>query len=413
MSLAAIGLAVLTTTLDELATKNKFDLPPLLYNGTADGARQLLATLASAMMSVTSVVFSITIVALTLAANQFGPRLLRNFMKDAVSQWTLGIFIATFLFSLLVLSNVRGGESSFVPGISVTFAQGLAILSTGVLIYFIHHISTLIQADQVVRAVHDEVCSAIERLLPDNGDAGGDPEFRFDSDDAAPVKMAAGDYVEGIDYDEAVAIARHHGLVIRFRCRPGQFVPKDEAVADVAPGGKLNDEIAGKIRRAVFFGPTRTPTQDVEFGVLQLAEVAVRSLSPGVNDPFTAISCVDRLGSALREVCDRDYPSATMTDEDGVVRVIRGGTDFEGHMNAAFNQIRQNARGSVAVYIRLLEAFSNISGRTKREDRLAVLRRHAAMVLRESERAISEECDRADVNDAYRRFIDHVSCANR
>lgn len=408
-SIAVFALAWLTTLLDRklhaLGT-----LPDWLYSGGPEGARQVLSTLASAMMSVTSVVFSITIVALTLASNQFGPRLLRNYMKDRGSQWTLGVFIATFLYALLILRTVRDGDSAFVPGLGVTCALVLALLSTGVLIYFIHHISTLIQADQVVRAVHDELCDVIGRLFP--GEVGaqsktsGSPRLPEDFErNAKPLTLPVGDYLEGIDEDDLLRLAEENDLVLRLRKRPGDFIPRNGTVADVWPGEKLTDRLAGRLRATFVLGPCRTPTQDVEFGVLQLAEIAVRSLSPGMNDPFTAMACVDRLGSALRELCRNPFPATERVDSQNKLRIVADVTDFEGHVGAAFNQIRQNARGSVAVLIRLLEALGDIAEVARQRSHLDVLRRHADMLLAAAGRDVPEPADREAVAERHRRVL--------
>ena len=407
MVFVAVALALSAVAFDRsLVAEGDVDLPSWIYAGGAEGARNVLSAIVGAMMSVTSVVFSITIVALTLASGQFGPRLLRNFMSDRGSQFTLGVFVATFVYALLILRTIRGGEHAFVPQVAATGALALAVLSTGVLIYFIHHIAEQIQADQIVSAVDEELRSTINRLFPEKLPEGGrrHSELPTDFDEKAKsVTVEHGNYVQGVDLADITDLASKHNLIVRFTHRPGDFVADGDGFADVYP--KLDDAVHRRIRLYTIFGNTRTPTQDVEYGILQLVEVAVRSLSPGINDPFTALACVDRLGSAIRRLSCRPESPVQRHDDEGNLRVVLNGTTFEGHANAAFNQIRQNARGSAAVLIRLIQVLASIAEVADSPERRDVVRKQGEMIADTARREIEQTHDLADFEEYHARLL--------
>ncbi len=407
MVLTAVGLALGTVAFDRsLVGDGDVELPTWIYAGGAEGARNVLSAVATAMMSVTSVVFSITIVALTLASSQFGPRLLRNFMTDRGSQFTLGVFVATFVYSLLILRTIRGGEEAFVPQIAATVALALAVFSTGVLIYFIHHIAELIQADHVVCAVDEELRFTITRLFPEElpEDGRKHSELPEDFDErSCPVTVAHGNYVQGLDIGSIADLAKKNDLIVRFKRRPGDFVADGDSFAEVYP--ELSDEVERRIRLLTIFGNSRTPTQDVEYGILQLVEVAVRSLSPGINDPFTAISCIDRLGSAVRRLASRPESPTQKHDSDGNLRVVIDSSTFDGHTDSAFNQIRQNARGSVAILVRLLQVLTSIAEIADSPARRETIRRHGQMIADTARRDIQQTHDLADFQEYHGKLL--------
>jgi len=389
------------------------DLPEWVYAGGPESARAVLSTIVAAMMSVTSVVFSITIVVLTLASNQFGPRLLRNFMRDRGSQWTLGIFIATFVYTLLLLRTVREQEPVFVPEIGVSLAIGLTLLSVGVLIFFIHHIATSIQAESIIGAVDRELRQTMDKLCPadspDGEDEGPDRDWPDDLDATGyALLLDNGNYLQGIDYESLLSLAREHGLCIHFLKRPGDFVADGEKLASIAPAESVHDGLRQRLKLCVVTGARRTPTQDIEFGIMQFVEVAVRALSPGVNDPFTAIACIDRLGSAMRRLAPRPLPGAWRRDKEGVCRLRLATTDFAGHLDAAFNQIRQNAGGSVAVLARLMEALVAVADATRDPERRKALRHQGEMVLEAAKRNLAEARDREAIEQRHAILLEKI-----
>jgi len=386
-----------------------------IYTGGADGARSVLSSVASSMVSVVATAFSITIVALQLASSNFGPRLLRNFMQDTGNQIVLGTFIATFIYCLLVLRTIHGegeGHSLFVPQLSVTVGTGLAIASIGVLIYFIHHASTIIQASHVITQVSGDLDKALERLFPEKIGEGkannsrqvGEIPANFDSE-ASPIKATGEGYLQAIDDDELMKTARQYNLLVRLTTRPGKFIVKGSDLAMVFPQKQVNKSLNKQINDAFILGKERTEYQDVKFPIDQLVEIALRAISPGINDPFTAIRCIDRLSAGLSRLAQRDFPSPYRYDDEQNLRVIVEGVTFEGLVDAAFNQIRQYSKSDVAVTIRLLEAIACIATYTHNSKQREALRRQAEMILNSSREQISPEQDQKDVQEQYHQVI--------
>ncbi|WP_017720520.1 DUF2254 domain-containing protein [Kamptonema formosum] len=410
MVASAIWLSVVTVALDQ-RTNEWFGSLAFTYTRGPEGARAILSTVAGSMMTVAATAFSIAIVALQLASSQFGPRLLRNFMGDTGNQIVLGTFISTFMYTLLVLRTIRAGEESeFVPNISVTLSVFLAIASVGVLIFFIHHTASSIQADTVIAEVGVELDRAIDRLFPKkigrgaSGDSqqpvGEDIPENFDREAGAVLAGKSG-YIQAIDEKKLLERATENNLILRLNCRPGNFVVQGSHLLKVWPGKLLNQKLAKEIHEAFIFGNQRTHQQDVEFAVNQLVEIAVRALSPGINDPYTAIRSVDQLSAALSHLAERNIPSAYRYDEHNKLRAIAEPVTFAGVTDTAFNQIRQYGKSSVAVTIRLLEAIAAIAPHTGSESDRAVLLRHAGEIERSSRETVTAECDRKDIESRY------------
>jgi uncharacterized membrane protein len=305
MAVASVGLAFSTVRLDSsVIGKTVASSIGFLWSGGADGARSLLSTVASSMITVAGTVFSITITALVLASGQFGPRLLRNFTRDLGNQLVLGTFVATFLYCLLVLRTVRGAqEGDVVPYLSVTLGVLLAAASIGVLIYFIDHIAASIQAENLIAVVGDELKQNIARLYPAHpGERADDWVAETPSTPASTVRSEKSGYVQAIDRDGLVAAAEEAGLLVQALRRPGDFVSCGDALLLAwASGKELGEDQSARLREAFSLGTRRTPTQDVRYGVHQLTEIASRALSPGINDPFTAMGCTDWLVDALAD----------------------------------------------------------------------------------------------------------------
>ncbi|WP_009630402.1 DUF2254 domain-containing protein [Synechocystis sp. PCC 7509] len=412
---SAIALAVMMLTLDRQGNYGVLKNWGWIYTGSTDGARAMLAAIVSSTITVAGTVFSITIVALQLAASNFGPRLLRNFMKDVSNQVVLGTFIGTFIYCLLVLRTVRGdGDdyNSFIPQLSVTVALALAIVSISLLIYFIHHASTIIQASHIISEVSAELDRATDRLFPEKIGRGLSQSGRqvaeipanFD-EDAYPIKATKSGYLQVIDDEKLMQITSQQELIVRLEFRPGKFIVKGSELMMVYPGGRVNQKFAKKFRDVFILGTERTEQQDIEFPIHQLVEVALRAISPGINDPFTAIRCIDRLSAGLSYLAGRDFPSPYRYDDLGNLRIITQPVTFVGLINAAFNQIRQYSNSDVAVTIRLLEAITTIARYTQNPKDREALRRHAEMIQRDSNDAVSEEWDKKDIEKQYQAVL--------
>ncbi len=411
MAGAAIALAFATVALDEALSNQWLQARGWVYTGGAEGASLVLGTIAGSMITIAGVVFSMTLVALSLASSQLGPRLLRNFMRDTANQMVLGTFIATFLYCLLVLRTIRRvDEIAFVPHLSVTIGVLFALASIGVLIYFIHHVSVSIQADEVVARVGNELIQVIDGLFPQQF-GRGEPLPEAEACDARlpeaferearPVGATGDGYLQRIDADTLMSLAEQEDVLFRVERRPGHYVVMGSPLATVWPGDRVTEKLAARVNSAFVVGSQRTPVQDVEFAVLQLVEIAVRALSPGINDPFTAVACVDRLGSALCRLAEREMPSPYRFDGQGRLRMVAPAVTFPGIVDAAFDQIRQSARSSAAVTIRLLETIAVIAAAAQRPEDRAALRRHAEMIARGAREELPEGEDRRAVEARY------------
>ena len=384
------------------------------YGGGPEGARAVLSVIASSMITVAGVVFSITIVALTLASSQFGPRLLRNFMRDTSNQFVLGTFIATYLYCLLVMRTVRGlDDHQFVPHVAVTIGVLLGIASLGVLIYFIHHVAISIQASFIVGNVGEELRAAIDRLFPaELGKGKEEVEHVHDTTSryqhgAAKARVSAqhSGYLQAIDNDGLLQLAREQDLVVRIGRRPGSFVIKGDELAHVKSSDQSNETIAQRVSEMFIIGRTRNSSQDVEFIVSQLVEVALRALSPGINDPFTAISCIDWLAAGLSEMAGRALPSERRCDSDGKVRIIAESVKFESLADLAFNQIRQAGQQHPAISIRLLYTIGSIAERTHRVADLDSLRSHTQLIWEGAWQESLQGSERVELERAYQRTL--------
>ena len=412
MTALAAALALGIVQLDENVQEHWILELDWIYTGSAEGARQLLATVAGSMVTVAGVVFSVTIVALSLASNQFGPRLLRNFMRDRGNQVVLGTFIATFVYCLLVLRTVRGQDGGeFVPHIAVSGAVLLALASVGVLIYFIHHASVSVQAPVVIANVGRELHGSIDELFPEKLGAEldherpqrGEGQIPADFDAAAqPVAAKCDGYLQLVNSDKLLKVAVANDLLLRVEHRPGHFVVRGETLALVWPAA--GNDVEEAVRETFVIGPQQTQIQDTEFVINQLVEVAVRALSPGVNDPFTAATCVDFLAAALCRLSERKIPSPYRSDDGGRLRVIAYPLTFANLTDSAFRQIRQHGRDSVAVIIRMLDAIALVLKHARRPEDRAALLRHALLVKQSAE-DWPQEADREDLERRYRKII--------
>lgn len=414
LSLFAAGFAILLLHLDETFADGIPADAWWLYGGDHDGARAVLTTIVSSMISVITVVFSITIVTLTLAAGQFGSRLLRNFMRDRGNQLTLATFIATFIYALIVLRTIRGVEQDeFVPPLAVTGAVLLMVVSMAVLIFFIHHIARSIQADTVIDTVADELSQATDRLFPMHlGQAPPEdverPRTRLPAgfdEDTFPVRSRRAGYLQGVDDEQLMRLTAEHDLVVRLGHRPGDYITKNALLAEIWPARTEVEDQVEKIQSALLIGRNRTMTQDAEFGLQQLVEIAVRALSSGVNDPFTANSSIDRITSALAQLAGRSFPERFRFDEEGNLRMVVDTSSFAGFVNAAYNPIRQNGSESPAVLIRLMESLGEVAKFARTGEQREILRVHAELVLQTGVENFAADRDQQDLRRRYGRVL--------
>lgn len=406
LAFLGLGLGFLTLRFDRAAPGHSSSF--LLYGGGPDGARAVLSVAASSVLSVAALAFSIAIAALALAAGQFGSRLLRNFLDDAAFQWTLGTFSGTFLFCLVVLRATRSADEGgvFVPQLSVSVALILTVICVLLLSYFLNHVAASIQAPHVAFDAAKDLHREIDRLfrVGQTQKRRGEPQLAPDLRFSTVISGARDAYIVGINYEALIQLARRNGLVFEMQVRPGDFALNRAPLLRLA-GKNRAPNLEKDVRRAFVFGPSRSPLQDAEYGINQLVEVAVRALSPAINDPFTANTCLDHLGAALRHFLRLELPSPWLLDQDGKARVIAKTWSFAGLCDAAFNMIRQYGRDSVSVSIHLLETLESVARECHTAEQKQVIAHHAQMIRRDCQSEIPGERDQSDIEERLARVM--------
>lgn len=427
MALASVGLSVGMVALDRhVGTDWLRSHIPWLYVNQPDGARAVLQTIAGSMITVAGVTFSITIATLANAANQFGPRLMTNFMNDRGNQITLGTFIATFLYSILVLRTVRGNsteliEDLFVPNLAILFSVGLALASLAVLIYFIHHIPESIHISNMIARAGRQLNDRIAALYPARLGHGANAASTQRDEEAAAMEMFEGmspvfsravGYVQRLETAQLARAATKGDCLLSVVARPGAFVGPDVPLVLVKPADLATGTLGERIQDAFVIGALRTPTQDVIFLVDQLVEVAMRALSPGVNDPFTALYCMDWLASALMKLAGREIPSAYRYDDAGVLRVVAMPVTFEDLAEAVFAQLRPYVQTDRNAAVHMAEMMVRIARTLQTDEQRAILRHHAAALAEGCQGSLSDVMDRDAVNARIDGVYDALAWTN-
>jgi uncharacterized membrane protein len=408
-------LFFVTFEIDWAAYHGHLELPFWIRTGGADAGRQVLIAIAAAVITVIGVVFSITILALTLASQQFGPRMMRNFVRDVGNQVTLGVFVGTFVYAVLGLGSITG---AFVPHLSITVAEALLLVDIAVLIYFIHHIAKSIQLPEVIAGIARDLLRAIDAEFPRQesnedspepvGTGKSVPELLQLIDDRGGVVLASvSGYLQFVGYAQLVDIAVRTDAVIRLDHRPGHFLVEGRPIATVWPRGAAQ-QVALALSKAHVTGPHRTLMQDPVFAIDQLVEIAIRALSPAVNDTFTALTCIDWLSAGLSRVTRRTLDEGIYRDRFGRVRLIESDPSYARMVNRAFDKVRQAARGMPAVIIRMIDALASIMEATTSADQQHILVHQAEMILKSAEESVPDQNDLEDIRGRYRRMLDHV-----
>ena len=344
LTLGAVALAAVTVELDRRLLADQRADVYLAFGGGAEGARGVLTAIGSTIITVTGVIFSVTIVTLQLASSQFTPRVLRTFVGDRANQLVLGVFIATFTYTLLVLRTIRSGAGDtqvFVPSISVAMAIGLALISIGLLIFFIHHVARSIQASVIIDRATRDTLHVADRVLPEVADPCDaiHPPGELGDPPASVAAERAG-YIQAIDEDAIFDLACRGQATVRVERRVGEHLLPGTTLASIWPSSQLPEDAAVTIRRAFVVGPERTLTDDLELGARQITDIALRALSPSLNDPTTAMICFDRLAEIAARVGSRPTPG-TVRRSDGACLIIRRQT-FRDIVDSAFGLTRRS-----------------------------------------------------------------------
>jgi uncharacterized membrane protein len=384
---------------------------PRVFGVGADGARDMLSTLAGSMMAVMGITFSMTLLALALASSQYTSRVLHNFMRSRVTQVTLGTFAGIFVYCLIVLHSIRTGDAPFVPSLAVFFAFVLALGGIAVLVFFIHHIASSIQASSIIASVAQETIAAIDRVFPeklghglDNAE-GEENERRLPSLDertwyAMPAEASG--YIQSVDKDAILRLAQGRKTIVRMEHGVGAFVVQDTALASLALTYPPDQETIVALNGAYSIGRQRMVDQDPAFGIRQIVDMALKALSPGVNDTSTAVMCVDYLTAILTRLACRKFPPSHRYEGE-TLRVIAIVATFEDLLVEAFDQIRGSAAGNVAIMARMLGAIDTIASLTVSLSHIRALDEQVQWIAELADRSIESTHDRARIERRLRQ----------
>jgi len=360
-------------------------IPKVIFPSHADPqvAQVILGGIGASIMTVVSIVFAILLMTLTLASMQFSPRIMLGFVRDGVTQWTLGIFLGTFSYCMAALPAARSQPAPFAPVATVLGAMLLALACVAWLLFFIHHISHAISVNQIVDKIATETEAVVDDTMP-----WPRKLTRMDVDERieelkweSSISSAASGYIRYIDIKRLTALAKAHHVKIRVLRRVGQFVPEGVPLLMLSRAERAESEHIAALRAAFDLGPSRTLQQDIEFGALQIVDIALKAISPAVNDPTTAISCVDQLSRILIRVASREPAESRMYDPPGVLRVFIPWLDFERLLDSAFEQIRMYSKSDIAVSLRILRALGDIAATTKDPQIHEVLLNRASRIV--------------------------------
>lgn len=387
-TVAVLAALLLGVGLPELDAALGDDLSPAasewLFGGDAGAARTLLAAIASSLITVTALTFSLTVVTLQLASSQFSPRLLRSFTSDQVVQVTLALFLATFTFALTVLRAVRSadadGQGEFVPKFGVTVAFLLAVASVIALVLFLAHLTELIRVEAMVRNVHAEATTTMRSVLPERDPANTDQPTTalIPPSDATELSARGDGFVTRIDEQHLLRLAVSEEVMITLDVHPGTYIVRGTPVGTTwaTTGGPLDpdtaERIGDQVGRAVSLGFERTKSQDVGLGLRQLADVASKALSPGINDPTTAIHTLGHISSLLCDLSDRDLGPVLMRDDDGDLRVRLRRPTLNDFVDLGLSQPRRYGAEDPQVLERIARVLLDLSYRVPPEQRPVV-----------------------------------------
>jgi uncharacterized membrane protein len=370
-----------------------------------DSARQVLGVIASSIIGVGGVAFSITMVALTLTSGQYGPKILRSFLEDGLSKLTLGLFLGVYVYTLIVLA---GYSQTDRPQLTIIVSLVLAFSALLAFVGFIHRTATDLQADNIIHRIGRQLQRTLRDLVADDAFLGRSQTIRTWRRAARgyrplPVASTVAGYVQTIDYGGLVAWCVTNDCVLQVRTRAGDFVVEGLCLFKIfGYNSEGTDDVVEQLNARIVVGPLRTPVEDPEYAITQLSQLAARALSPGINDPGTAITCVDWFTLGLARVVDHDLPGCVFLDQEKRPRLLCRGVSFQGILKAIYAPLRQFSKSDIAVTARLLESLYRLGALTRRSGRLNALAQQAEQIWHQARRQpVSDE----DMQDLHHRYI--------
>jgi uncharacterized membrane protein len=406
MALVALVLARAMYWVDMRIPNEMLQNSNLVLSGTVSELRTTLVTIATTTLATAGVVFTLLTLPLSTVAAQYGSRLLRLFLGDRTTQLVLGMFVGTFVYCLAAATSIPPVEVQLpmepqAPQVTATVGLLLMMATFGSLILLVQHVSTMLQAPNIAAAAGAELLDVVLAEIPDevrSGDgqrqAGQGAPDPMEETVGYPVRARNAGYIQYIDPEYLLALARGKDLVIRLLRQPGHYVGRGAVVAQVWPAGRVDERLDEQIRRAFRLGNQRTPTQDVECAVNQPVEMAVRAMSPAINDPFTAMTCLDHIGEGLALFIRQGEQSPNIHDRDGQLRLVFEPVTFDELLSAAFDMLRHASCDNASVLLHMLEVIDAVGQETKSPEARQKLLRHVGLIQAESQAGELIEEDR-------------------
>ncbi len=419
MIAASIALALLLVEVDFRIGNDWTSRYPLLFGVGVDGSRGMLTAIASSMLTVAAVVFSLTLNAVNQASGQFTPRIFRNFLRDRANQFVLGYFVSVFAYCLVVLRTIRSGdEVNFVPSIAVVTGLIMALGGVVVLIFFIHHIAGSLQISNIIGEIVDETKKSIRRLFPNDvgapaiDDEDEIAEIAGDEHENDWIKVLSGKpgYIQLVKVDDLTEFAAENACVVRMEAAVGEFVGTGSPLVSVllSGGQELEDDTLEKLNDLFAVARDRTIEQDVGYGLRQLVDIALKALSPGVNDTTTAVNCIENLGELIGELAIKEFPEKKRIADGKELIIIKAPT-FADFVATAFDQVRISGKGNSAVFMQIASAIELAASRIDSRSRLSVLKKQLILTAEYAEMTLETEDEKRRVKERIDRVRNAVS----
>jgi uncharacterized membrane protein len=405
LALLAVLLAWTVYWLDGLIPNDLLAESRFILTGSVDDARVMLVGIATTVLTTAGVVFTLLTLPLSTVAAQYGSRLLRVFLGDRTTQFVLGMFVGTFVYCLAAATTIAPVEiEPDAPQLTVTVGLALMMATFGTLILLVQHISIMLQAPNIAAAAGAELLDVVGVENPEESGASDNPTQNGQSAritmmeaEAYTVRARHVGYVQTLDPEILLTLAREKDLVIRLVHKPGDYVWQGEEMALVWPAIRFDERLEKQLRRSFNIGNQRSPTQDVECAINQLVEMAVRAMSPAINDPFTAMTCLDHLGNGLALFAQQSGESLNTYDKDGQLRLVFEPVAFEGLLGAAFDMLRHASCDNATVLLHMLDVIDVIGQEIKSPEYRQLLVGHSRLIELESQAGALIDADRRRV----------------
>lgn len=412
MIFGSILIAVVLIMVDSNVTREWLISYPLIFGLGAEGSRGVLTAIAGSMLTVAALAFAMTLSTISQASAQYSPRILRNFMKDRINQFVLGYFVSVFAYCLIILVTIRGAdEIKFVPSLSVIVSLFLAIGGVIVLIYFIHHIAESLEVTNIVKAIEEETVAVIVKIFPEETEKSNDTEDTEKTNDIAEsvhwyrVDSLSNGYIQYADTEGLMNLAVKHDMYLRMEYGIGQFVAEGTNLVSVS--NNPDEDFVNEINANFNIYRYRTIEHDVGYGIRQIVDIALKALSPGINDTTTAIICIDHLAVIVGKIAGRKLPGDTRAKE-GKIRVLVKSPSFRSFLETAFAQIRISGKSNLAIFLRVIKALSIIAEKTKGKEDLEVIEEQIVLTRDFAEETLQTEYEKGVLKNLVSQELESI-----